>query len=403
MVFDAIVVGAGPAGSMTGYHLAKAGLRVAILDAKNFPRIKACGGGLQSRAAASLPFDISPVLRGTMRKMSLSFGLMPPVTRTYPEPLVHSILRSEFDYFLLERARQAGVEFFQGVRTLGYTADRRRPVTVHSDSGDLECRMLVGADGANSVVGRSLNARDQFFWQAAIYCEIPESALDRDGLDPECMRVDWGSLPSGYAWIFPKHGYVNVGAGGPTKIARMLRPYLTRFVDSVGIMKPGSSANLKFTGHQLPTLTRATRLASERVLLVGDAAGLVEPFTGDGISFACHSARLAAECIARAFAGGNLDLSEYQRILRSQVGPELFWSRKLVTLSVAFPKLVYRLFQHKDSVWQTFCKILRGEESFQKLTKEILGPLEFAWNAVDTITQFRERKLLGESASPASI
>jgi hypothetical protein len=85
------------------------------------------------------------------------------------------------------------------------------------------------------------------------------------------------------------------------------------------------------------------------------------------------------------------------------VGPELFWSRKLVTLSVAFPKLVYRLFQHKDSVWQTFCKILRGEESFQKLTKEILGPLEFAWNAVDTITQFRERKLLGESASPASI
>ncbi len=399
-VYDVVVVGGGPAGSMTGYHSAKAGLRVAILDAKDFPRNKACGGGLQMRAMAHLPFDLSPVLRGTMRKMTLSYALRQPVTRTYPQPLVQGILRTEFDQFLLERAASAGAHVRQRCRVSGYTAGGRRPLTVHSSNGDLKCHLLVGGDGANSVVGQSLNTRDRFFWQTAIHCEIPAEYLNPDALDDECMRVDWGSLPSGYAWVFPKNGYVNVGAGGPVKIARMLRPYLARFVEAIGLLKrplPPES----FTGHHLPTLTRATRLAGERVLLVGDAAGLVEPFTGDGISFAVHSALVASNCIYNALASGKVDVSEYQRLLRMEVGTELFWSRKVVTLSVAFPKLIYRLFRNNDSVWRTFCRILRGEESFQQLKKEILGPLEFAWRAVDAFTQLRERKALAEPRWPS--
>jgi flavin-dependent dehydrogenase len=268
-------------------------------------------------------------------------------------------------------------------------------VVAHTDSGDYSASILVGADGANSVVSRLLNKREDYFWQAAVYCEIPEDLINCSAVSADCMRIDWGSLPSGYAWVFPKRGYVNIGAGGPVAIARLLRPYVTRFIQSTNMLKSGVSAPLSLNGHQLPTLTRRTRFASKRILLVGDAAGLVEPFTGDGISFACQSARIAADCIYHAFRTSDPNVSAYNRQLKSDVAAEVLWSRKLLTLSTAFPDLVYRLFKHNDRIWQTFCRILRGEESFQRLKNEILGPLQLVSKAVDVVTQRREHSALG--------
>lgn len=397
--YEVVVIGAGPAGAMTGYYLAKAGVRVALLDAKRFPRDKPCGGGLQARAVQRIPFDVSHVLRGTMRQVSFTLGLSEPCTRTYPHPLVYGVLRSEFDAFLLEQAIQAGAEVKQPVRVWGFGSGQPGLV-VHTDSGDFTSVFLVGADGANSVVGHLLNRREDYFWQAAVYCEVPEELVNPDAFAGECMRIDWGSLPSGYAWVFPKRGYVNIGAGGPVRVAKLLKPYLGRFIQSTEFLKPGAPAQLKFTGHQLPTLTRRTRQAHGRVLLVGDAAGLVEPFTGDGISFACHSARVAADCILGALGSGRPSLCAYQDRLRSEIGLELALSRKLLALTVAFPRIIYRLFRQNDTVWQTFCRILRGEESFQRLKQELLGPLEFAWRAIDVMTQRLERKALGAHALP---
>jgi geranylgeranyl reductase family protein len=398
--FDVIVAGGGPAGSITGYHLARAGLRTAVLDAQKFPRAKPCGGGLQARAALQIPFDVSEVLRGTMRHVRFSFGLTEPCTRTYHEPLVYGVLRSEFDAFLLERAAEAGASIRQPVRVWSFDAPADGPVVVHTDRGDFTAWCLVGADGANSVVGRLLNARGDYFWQAAVYCEIPVESLNSGALAEECMQIDWGTLPSGYAWVFPKRGYVNVGAGGPVRIARLLRPYVSRFLESKQLLKPGRLEQLTFTGHQLPTLTRRTRLANRRILLVGDAAGLVDPFTGDGISFACHSARLAAECIAQALGLATPDLSGYQQKLKSELARELLISRRVLALSVAFPNFVHRLFRQNDRLWQTFCRILRGEESFLRLKKDILGPLEFAWRAVDLLARRLEEKALGAPGLP---
>jgi len=398
--YDVIVIGGGPAGSLTGYHLAKAGLRVAILDAKRFPREKPCGGGLQARAARTIPFDLTHLLRGTMRNMALSFALNEPLIRTYTEPLVYSVLRTEFDHYLLECSQRAGAAVFEGVRIHGFEAGGDGRAFVRTEAGDFEADCLVGADGANSVVSRLLNNREDYFWQAGVYCEVPEELLNGHSISRECMRIDWGSLPSGYAWAFPKRGYVNIGAGGPVKMARFLKRYAAAFARSTHIVKAGALERLTFVGHQLPTLTRRTRVAGRNVLLVGDAAGLVEPFTGDGLSLACHSARLAAETIREALGSGSRDVSVYDGRLKSEVDAELFWSRKVLALSTAFPSLVHRLFRHNDAVWLTFCRILRGEDSFQRLKKEILGPLEFAWKAIELVTERRERKVLGAPDLP---
>jgi len=395
--FDVIVVGGGPAGSMTAYFLAKSGIRTALLDASTFPRTKACGGGLQARTLLDIPFDLSHLFRGTMYRMSLSFGLREFWTRGYPEPLVYSVLRSEFDHYLVQCARTAGACVYEASLVRGVTVTDGA-VTVRTDGEEFHAQLLVGADGANSVVRSTLNSRQSYFWQAAVYCEIPEEYVNPEAFSADAMRVDFGTLPSGYAWVFPKLGSVNVGAGAPVTMARHLRKYVGEFIDNARLLKESCKDRINFVGHQLPTLTAGVRLSARRMLLVGDAAGVVEPFTGDGISFACKSARIAADSIFRALNSADLDLTRYHDQLLSLMGAELLWSRKLLAISVAFPKLIYRLFRSNDLVWQTFCKTLRGEESFHRLKKDVLGPFEFAWKAIDLFTQVRERMILSSKS-----
>jgi geranylgeranyl reductase family protein len=392
---DVIVIGGGPAGAMTAYHLAKAGVRVTVLEAKAFPRQKPCGGGLQWRAVSSIPFDLTPVLRGTIHGVSLSYGLGAPHQRSYSKPLAHTILRPEFDQFLLRQAEAAGALVLHGVRCRGFHTNNNTSISVQTSAGEFAARCLVGADGANSIVRPLLSARDGYFWQAALFCEVPQDLLRADAAAMDDILVDWGTLPSGYAWAFPKRGFINFGAGGPVDVARHLKPYALRFIRSTGLMHPDDLGRLQFVGHQLPTLTAQTPIASKSVVLVGDAAGLVEPFTGDGISFACHSAATAAKCICEALSSGLPDLRSYAAAIHSELLEELSWSRKLLSLSVAFPGYVYRLFKENDAVWQIFCKVLRGEESFGKLKREILGPFAFASRLIDAFTLRREKKAIG--------
>jgi geranylgeranyl reductase family protein len=399
--YDVVVVGGGPAGAMTAYHLAKAGLRVAVLEARFFPREKACGGGLQLRVARRIPFDIMPIVRGTMRQMALTYGLKDSHTRTSTDPLVYTVLRSEFDEHLIRCAELAGAAIFQNTSGHAFHTAADGRLTVETNKGVFTADCLVGADGANSRVRPLLNSRQEYFWQAAVYCEIPEHMLNVAEMRWDCMTVDWGTLPSGYAWAFPKNGYVNVGAGGPTAIARYLKTYAARFAESSRLVKNGLAQQLKFIGHQLPTLTRTTLLSKASVLLVGDAAGLVEPFTGDGISFACESAEIAAKCIRDALGLGRRDLSAYSEELMFAAGPELFSSRRLLSLSVAFPKQIYRVFRYNDRVWQTFCRVLRGEESFEQLKRDVFGRFYLASKAVEWLTQKWERTALRHGVGDA--
>jgi geranylgeranyl reductase family protein len=391
--FDAIVVGGGPAGSMAAYFLAKSGVRTALVDAHAFPRAKACGGGLQVRTMQSIPFDVSHLLRGSFNRMTLTFGLRDPLTRAYPDPFGYSILRTEFDHFLLLKAEQAGARVFLGSPVRSLEVPEHGPVTVAVGASELKGEILVGADGANSVVRARINRREDYFWQAAVYCEVPEEEINAERFSNEAMVIDWGTLPSGYAWAFPKRGFVNVGAGGPVRLARHLKQYVQQFVDSTRLLK--RNGPLALVGHQLPTMTSRSRLSARRVLLVGDAAGMVEPFTGDGISFACQSAKIASDCILDAFARRDWDLRGYDARIRSEIVDDLVWSRKLLSISVSFPSLIYKLFRSNDRVWNTFCRTLRGEETFHRLKKDVLGPFEFAWKAIEVFAKMRERAVLG--------
>ncbi|HEV8146906.1 MAG TPA: geranylgeranyl reductase family protein [Bryobacteraceae bacterium] len=392
--FDVAVVGGGPAGSLTAYHLARRGIRVLLIDAKKFPRDKPCGGGIQERACLSLPAEWRSAIRSDFREVSFSYSLGEPITRSCANTLVSGVLRTEFDELLLNHAQSAGVTVWQDCKALGVTDAPGGGVTIGTSRGDIHARYAVGADGANSIMARQLNTRDSYYWQVALYCEVPEGSLRPDAVSTSRMRVDWGSLPSGYGWIFPKNGSVNIGVGCPLAIAKLLRSYLNRFLASEGILKENVFDQLKFFGHQLPTMTAKTKLSSSNMLLVGDAAGLVEPLTGEGISNACHSAQIASHYLSEQLGGADRQPDSYDERIRNEIGREIRRARQLLSVSVTFPKALFMLLKDNDAVWNMFCKVLRGEETFLTLRQLIMGRAGLLWAPLQQFSEWYENRKL---------
>jgi geranylgeranyl reductase family protein len=386
---DVLVVGAGPAGSVAAYRLAEAGCRVMLLDAGTFPRAKACGGGLQQRALSYLPRDARAVFKSSLRKTNFSFALGDRFSKTSHSPLVYGVLRTEFDEFLLRGAADMGVTVREKVRVVS-AEPHPGFALAHTSAGSVRARYMVGADGANSVVGRWLNSRENFFWQVALYCEIPLPRAYECGLSQEAMRVDLGTLPAGYGWLFPKGETVNVGVGGPLAMAKNLRSYFRAFLRSEGLLDD-SSAAAPVAGHLLPTMTEQTTLARASALLVGDAAGLIEPLTGEGISYACQSGELAAQSIVSYFGKPEL-AAAYSRLVHTRMGTDLHWGRRLLSFTVAFPRLFYRLLRGNDAAWHCFCDVLGGRRDFATLWRIVAGPASLLGVPLDAFLRHLERR-----------
>jgi geranylgeranyl reductase family protein len=290
--FDVLVVGAGPAGSATAIHLARGGARVLLADKARFPRDKPCGGGLTGRALRHAPCDVQPVVEHVVDRFVLRTRYGMRVVRASREPLVLMTQRRRLDLHLAEQAASAGAEFRDGVRVeeLEIGDDGVSAVV----GGSPVCStFLIGADGANGVVARAAALGDGIVRGVALEGNVPWSSLD-----PEPYRktawVELGVVPGGYGWVFPKGDHANLGVGGWLDEGPRLRAHLDRLA-LAHELDPGVLTKVR--GHRLPMRRLGAPAASGRVLLVGDAAGLVDPLSGDGMYEAFVSARLAAEAV----------------------------------------------------------------------------------------------------------
>lgn len=290
--FDALVVGAGPAGSSAAIHLARGGADVLLLDRARFPRDKACGGGLTGRALRNQPCDVGPIVEHDVDRFVVRVGYGRRAERRASSTIIRMTQRRRLDLHLVEQATRAGAEFRDGVR-VGEIALEDHGVTLLAGGSPVSAPYLVGADGANGVVAGAVGLGDGIVRNVALECNVPWGELDA-GLYAETAWVELGTVPGGYGWVFPKGDHANLGVGGALEEGPRLRAHLERLARAHGV-DPSLLEDVR--GHRIPMRRLGTAAGRGRVLLVGDAAGLVDPLSGDGIYEAFVSGRLAAEAI----------------------------------------------------------------------------------------------------------
>jgi geranylgeranyl reductase family protein len=296
--YDIAIVGAGPAGSTAAYHLATAGARVLLLDKATFPRDKPCGGGVTGRAARLLPFSIEPVVEDVVHRMDCGLRYRHRFTRHARTPLAYMTQRRRLDHFLLRKAAEAGTEVREGE-----TADAR----------ELDARIVIGADGCNGSSAKQLGLADGIVHGVGLEANYPHEQRFAGA-----MVLELTVIRGGYGWIFPKGDHVNVGVGGNAEEGSRLRAELRRMCEAYGI-DPDAAQDLR--GYRLPLLVPGSRLARGRTAVIGDAAGLVDPFSGDGMYEAFLSAKLVAQAALDVLAGRAEDLAPYQAAVERRIAP----------------------------------------------------------------------------------
>ncbi len=363
-----MVVGGGPAGGTAAYELARRGLDVVVLEKEKLPRPKVCAGGLTTKTVQLLDFDLAPVYESAITRGRCTFRGRSPVTIEFGEVVGWTVMRDKFDHLILQQAAAAGAQVLDRQRVTGIELGNTG-VTVKTPDGDFRCSVAIGADGANGVVARSVGLRSRRHVAVAIETEIeasPEVLEERRG----CVQFDFGSVPRGYGWVFPKKEILSVGVGSFLGKARNLRVSLFSLMQLLGLKCDPDDVRAR--GHLVPLGGEDRVLHKGRVLLAGDAAGLAEPITGEGIYYAVRSAAIAADVICRALQEGTDDLSAYSMQINADIVQDLHYARRLAALLYRLPRLAYRFFVSSPMVQSGMADVIYGRTSFEQMCGHLL-------------------------------
>ncbi len=366
--YDVIVVGAGPGGSTAARHLARAGFKTLLLEKEKMPRYKPCGGGLSLKVPALLDFDFSPTIQVPISSALIGYGR--ERTRVdFGYTAGYCVMRPQFDLLLAEQAAAAGAEVrdAQPVTGVEFT-DTGARVTTRGET--YECRFVVGADGVNGLVRRAAGLPPHTRLGVALEAEMdaPSAAIDEwRGV----VLLDFGAIAWGYAWIFPKAEHLSVGIGVLVRPGHRLdlRAELERYVRSEPSLAQAHNTLLR--GHRLPLGGQAGRYHAARAVLVGDAAGVVDPFTAEGISYAIQSGRLAAEEIAAAFERGDLDLAPYTRRVNREISSSFRYAWWLTQFFYRATRFSYHIFERSEATRNAIGDMMSGLKTYPQMLLDI--------------------------------
>jgi geranylgeranyl reductase family protein len=306
MYHDAIIVGAGPAGCAAAHDLASNGHSVLLVDKREFPREKACGGGLTVKTLRSLRYSVAPVIRHVSHDLAVGDRTNRTVVFPSPYPICAMVVRSEFDEYCLTRARAGGAEFRVVPKVLDIS-ERESHVELDTSDGAYRARFIVGADGANSRVRGLCSLFPRIKKGFALAARVP-----LDGLPVPRMEFDFGVVESGYGWMFPKDDHINVGIYTTSCREPLRRENLCDYVEA----KLGIQQVYDTRGGHLGMGGWKYTPDSQRVFLAGDAAGFVDPLLGEGIHNAVRSGQMVAKAISESIHTGKAAAKLYNAQLR---------------------------------------------------------------------------------------
>lgn len=311
--FDVVIVGGGPGGSSAATVALRRGLSVAQIDRFKFPRIKPCGGGITIKSFNAMPFDPAPALRGESNEVEFNVWRHRQNRFTRASTaLLRMVVRPDFDNWLVsENRKRPGFHFFDDERVLDITYDG--VFTVRTSHQSVRARQLIGADGAYSLVNKLFRVTEPKGNAVAVEVVLSRDEATLSNDVPPCF--DFGVIPGGYGWVFPKDDHWNVGLYTVAK-QKNLRENLAAYITQKGFRVTGDPLTT-FAAHQFPYGGHHVSVPSAPVYVVGDAGGFGDPITGEGIYHAVESGRIAGETAADCLAGSVSHAAYYERLVPS--------------------------------------------------------------------------------------
>ena len=406
--FDVLVVGGGPSGAATAYWLAERGHRVLVVEKKRFPREKTCGDGLTPRAVRQLhDMGLADGLAGYQRfdgLRSIAHGitleLAWPEHPDFPQ-YGYVVRRRDLDEMVAGQAVKAGATLWPAAEAVAPIVENgliTGAQVQHKDSGVVEAvgaKYVVVADGANSRFGRALGtARDRTYPLGMAIRGYFTSPMHDDPWIESHLDIhdkDGNNLP-GYGWVFPVgDGTVNVGVGLLSTFAGWTNVNTSRLMEAFCATAPDywdirpETATCAPTGGRLPTGSSVLPRVGPTFVVVGDAAGSVNPFNGEGISVAYETGRLAADAVDLALCTDDgLALRTYDERLTELYGLYFKVARAFVRAigNPAVMRELTRVGMHSRTLMEWVLRIMAN-----LLRPDEIGPAEAAYKAVAALVK----------------
>jgi flavin-dependent dehydrogenase len=261
------------------------------------------------------------------------------------EAFLPMVLRSEMDHALVEIAVTAGVVLRTGV-TVGSYSEDDGVVTLGTSTGPVWARAVVAADGSASRAASYVG----------VVCEQVDIGLEAELPTPPGsdwaghVLLDWGPVPGSYGWVFPKGESLTVGVIGARSDGESMRAYYVSFIDRLGLDRTTATHD---GGHQTRVRAPGSPLRRGQVLVAGDAAGLLDPWTREGISFALRSGRLAGLAAVA-------DVTSYEDRVEAELGPEMQAGRRALRAFAKHPGVVHSVMRWLPGMWPLFVELVSG-------------------------------------------
>jgi len=379
--FDVIVVGAGPAGAMAAKGCARQGLETVLIEKYKTPRSKPCGGGVSLKAINLIGNKIPEYL---VERYVKGFRFFSPsldsVELISKDPVGISTSRDKFDAFLTEMAVRQGCKFIDSDKVIDISISSDKAICKLQSGRLIEGDIIIGADGANGITARKVGIREQWRKDQVGLCLETTILLDEEKMkriDPEIFELYFVDIPLGYGWLFPKKSSISLGIGGCLAYLHQPKNILLGFCRNISRLKKVDIEVSQFSAHIAPAGGFKRKIVSDRVMLVGDAAGFIDPLTGEGIYYAMKSGMLAATACKKAIEENDVRASfletHYSMVCQKAFGKDLEIALDLTyKIHDHFNTFFHLLKSYSDSSWTD---LARGETTYKVLRRKMLPSL----------------------------
>jgi geranylgeranyl reductase family protein len=369
---DAIVVGAGPAGSAAAFQLAQAGRRVILLEQQQAPgQANPCGGGMAASVQRLFPFELAPAVDQVIRRVRFTWALEDPVVAELPGDAPFWIVRRRvLDAFLAERAQEAGAELRCSAAATAIGREQGL-WQVRLEGGEtLRARGLVIAEGSNSrhAAGLGLGPPRPRF-ASTVSVEV-EGTLT----EPDLARFEFGLVHHGFCWAFPRQGGMSIGVG--TFIGQRQADedgVLSALLPSLGLAPDAGQrrqGRLRIWDGHHPLHTAGA-------VVVGDAASLCDPFLAEGLRPSLMSGCRGGQALERWLGGDGQALADYSASMRRDWGDSMAWGKRIAQVFYRVPRVGYQLGIKRPTAPQRIAQILSGEMGYGDIAQRVIRRLLF--------------------------